>query len=96
MKPHSTLQLTFQKLPLVEFGPHFLHILTVTTTTETTYTNRLYAEVDPGLPCLFFRWAVNRFANKASLFTFILEKNDFSLKYIHNEFIIFSTLFLEI
>lgn len=96
MKPHSTLQLTFQKLPLVEFGNHFLHILTVTTTTETTYTNRLYAEVDPGLPCLFFRWAVNRFANKASLFTFILEKNDFSLKYIHNEFIIFSTLFLEI
>ena len=95
MKPHSTLQLTFQKLPLVESGPHFLHILTVTTTTtETTYTNRLYAEVDPGLPRLFFRWAVNRFANKASLFTFILEKNDFSLKYIHNEFIIFSTLFL--
>ena len=96
MKPHSTLQLTFQKLPLVEFGPHFLHILTVTTTTKTTYTNRLYAEVDLGLPCLLFRWAVNRFANKASLFTFILEKNDFSLKYIHNEFIIFSTLFLDI
>lgn len=27
MKTHSTLQLALQKLPLVDFGPDFLHIL---------------------------------------------------------------------
>lgn len=58
MKPHSTLQLTFQKLPLVEFGSNFLRILKKK---HTHIPNRLNAGVELGLPYLLSWWAVNRF-----------------------------------